>query len=245
MDENTVKDYYRAPDVVEHYALAVNRVGLWRSEEKIFQRVFQRDQSLLELGCGAGRIAIGLWELGYQRILGTDFAREMVEESRRIARVLEYGIPFQREDATALSFGDEVFDGAIFGFNGLMQIPGRANRQKALREINRVLVPGSWLVFTTHDRESHGGRAFWREQQDLWKGGPPEPGLQEFGDVAVEAPNGMLHFIHSPSIEEVTEDLARANLRLETHVLREQIANEPPEVREFADDCRFWVAQKP
>ncbi|MGF1483730.1 MAG: class I SAM-dependent methyltransferase [Opitutales bacterium] len=244
MDALTVKEYYRAADVVEHYALAVNRVGLWRSEELIFQRVFQTDQSILELGSGAGRIAIGLWELGYQRVMGTDFAREMVEEARRLSRALEYAIPFQYEDATELSFGDDTFDGAIFGFNGLMQIPGRVQRQQALREIYRVLVPGSWFVFTTHDRESHGKRSFWKEQQKLWAKGPPA-GLSEFGDLSIEAPNGKLHFIHSPTIEVVTEDIAGAGFRLDVHVLRAEIANEPPEVREFADDCRFWVVQKP
>ena len=32
-------------------------------------------------------------------------------------------------------FEDEIFDGAIFGFNGLMQIPKSARRERALRSL--------------------------------------------------------------------------------------------------------------
>jgi hypothetical protein len=28
-------------------------------------------------------------------------------------------------------------------------------------------------------------------------------------------------------------------------MMRSKLANEPLKVREFADDCRFWVAMKP
>ena len=77
----------------------------------------------------------------------------MVAEARRINETFEYGIFFHHGDATALDYEDETYDGAIFGFNGLMQIPGRENRRRAMREIFRVLVPGSWFVFTTHDRD--------------------------------------------------------------------------------------------
>ena len=123
MDADHVKAYYNQPGVVTDYAQAVSRIGLWRSEEKIFKRLFKPEQTLLELGCGTGRIAFGLWELGYKHLLGVDLARDMVEEARRINKVLEYGVSFRVGDATKLSYGDGEFDGAIFGFNGLMTIP--------------------------------------------------------------------------------------------------------------------------
>ena len=68
MDVEEVKAYFEDEGTVEHYARAAGRLGLWRSEEKIFTRLFRQEDSLLELGVGAGRIAIGLYELGYRNL---------------------------------------------------------------------------------------------------------------------------------------------------------------------------------
>jgi len=244
MEPDAVKAYYNQPEVVADYTKAVSRVGLWRSEEKIFLRLFKPDDVILELGCGTGRIACGLWELGYHRLLGVDIARDMVEEARRINRVLEYGISFRQGDATKLSFESGEFDGAIFGFNGLMTIPKRENRRKALSEIRRVTKPGAWFAFTTHNRVGEKYHDFWIEEEQRWKEGKQAPGLDELGDRLVESPHGLL-FIHIPIREEILADLAATGWRYETDVLRADIANESEEVRKFGDDCRFWVAQNP
>jgi ubiquinone/menaquinone biosynthesis C-methylase UbiE len=244
MDADTVKAYYNQPGVVGDYAHAVNRVGLWRSEEKIFTRLFRLENVLLELGCGAGRIACGLWELGFHNILGVDLARDMIEEARRINRVLEYGISFRVADATHLPFGDGEFDGAIFGFNGLMTIPLRENRRKALREIRRVTRPGGWFAFTTHDRASAKYADFWIAEEQRWRKGPPAPGLDEFGDRVVESPHG-LQFVHIPSREEVRADLDAAGWRYEVDATAAFLALENDAAREFAGDSRFWIAQNP
>ncbi len=244
MDADHVKAYYNQPGVVSDYAEAVSRVGLWRSEEKVLKRLFKPEQTLLELGCGTGRIAFGLWELGYQHILGVDVARDMVEEARRLNRVLEYGVSFRVGDATKLSFGDGEFDGAIFGFNGLMTIPRRENRRQALREIRRVVRAGGWLVFTTHNRVSEKFRDFWIAEEERWKEGTQMADLDEFGDRLLESPHG-LSFIHVPIREEILEDLAATGWCYEVDAARAELANEKDLVRVFGDDCRFWVAQKP
>ncbi len=244
MNADHVKAYYNQPGVVTDYAQAVSRIGLWRSEEKIFKRLFKPEQTLLELGCGTGRIAFGLWELGYKHLLGVDLARDMVEEARRINKVLEYGVSFRVGDATKLSYGDGEFDGAIFGFNGLMTIPRRENRRAALREIRRVLRPGAWFAFTTHDRVSEKYRAFWVAEEQRWKEGRQSPELNEFGDRLLESPHG-LSFIHIPTREEILEDLAVTGWRYEVDAARADLANEKDLVRVFGDDCRFWVAQNP
>ena len=66
MNSDLVRDYFNSDAAVAHYLEVSQELGLWASEEKIFSRIFQPDDSLLELGCGAGRIAIGLYELGYK-----------------------------------------------------------------------------------------------------------------------------------------------------------------------------------
>lgn len=243
-DSAAIKNYFESDQVVAHYANAAARLGLWLSEEKIFTRLFQPDDSILELGCGVGRIAIGLHELGYRHVLATDFSRAMIQRTRSLAKLLEYAIPTQVADATALDFEDGVFDGAIFGFNGLMQIPESGQRVQALREIHRVLRSGAWLTFTTHDRERSPHQNFWRAEQIRWAEGRQSSELEIFGDRAEKTADGM-HFMHVPTVGEMAALLEQTGFRLEASIMRSELANEPPEVKAFSDDCRFWVVRKP
>ena len=143
----TAKKYFEQPVVVEHYAQAANRVGLWASEEKIFTRLFKTEDSILELGCGAGRIALGLWELGYRHLLGIDYARAMISEARRINQVLEYGVAFQVGDATQIKFPDGSFEeGKVSLFVGYI-----AKKLQHIR--NGIIIEGDARMVSAADRE--------------------------------------------------------------------------------------------
>jgi SAM-dependent methyltransferase len=244
MSPETVQGHFRDPRAVAHYERAAANIGLWLSEERIFCQVFKPEEALLDLGCGAGRISIGLWELGYQRMIGVDFSREMIERARHLARLLEYGIAFRVGDATGLEFEEAAFDGVIFGFNGLMQIPGRERRRQAMAEVWRVTRPGGHFVFTTHDRASARYRKFWEEEAERWRNGKQDPRLVELGDRYYEAAIGCT-FMHIPTREEVLEDLAAAGWKWVQDLRRAEIAREPADVREFSDECRFWLACRP
>jgi ubiquinone/menaquinone biosynthesis C-methylase UbiE len=240
MDRETVLNYFDSDSVVDHYAQAAARLGLWESEEKIFTRVFQRGDSLLELGCGAGRIAFGLHELGYQNIMATDYSAEMIKRARHLCTLLEYNIPLRVCDATELEFEDNVFDGAIFGFNGLMQIPQAAQREQALSETFRVIRPGGWFVFTSHDRDRSPHRGFWMQEERRWQQAEQAAELDDFGDRTESTEDGA-HYMHVPSLQEMEVVLERVGFRIEATVM----AHESPEVEDFSDDCRFWAVQKP
>jgi SAM-dependent methyltransferase len=244
ISQEQIKDYYDDPDVVEQYRRALANIGLWRSEEIVLERVFAKSDRILELGTGTGRIAIGLAELGYEHVLGVELSRRMASEARRIARVMELSVYFRQGDATALDFEDNLFDGAIFGFNGLMQIPGRDNRLKALSEIHRVVRPGGALVFTTHDRHNPRHRNFWKSEKLRWNKGKQKPELLDYGDRWEKTEFGML-FIHIPTPEEIRQDLQSTGWKAEWDKLRSSIAIERPETLAFSDECRFWVARKP
>ena len=244
MDVKNVKAYFDSDGVVDDYAKASVELGLWASEEKIFTRLFAPDDSLLELGCGAGRIAFGLYELSYRNLLATDYARAMVGKTRDLAKRLDYTIHCRLADATRLDFEDEIFDGAIFGFNGLMQIPKSVQRERALNEVFRVLRPGAWFVFTTHDRDCSTCRDFWEAETLRWECGTEKPELEDFGDRTEPTDHG-LHFMHVPTASEMQLLLNKVGFHIEVSVMRSELGKESAEVESFSDDCRFWIVKKP
>lgn len=243
MDSAVVLEYFEAKGVVDHYAKAAAELGLWISEERILTRLFDPKDSLLELGTGAGRIAFGLYELGYRHVMATDYSKSMIKQAKALAKLLEYPIPMHVANATQLSYEDGVYDGVIFGFNGLMQIPGATNREQALVEIRRVIKTSGWFVFTSHDRERSSHQSFWTEESERWAHGEQRGDLDDFGDRAESTRDGI-HFMHVPTRSEMEAMLDRTGWRLEATVMRSELAQEPKAVEDFSDDCRFWVVQK-
>lgn len=243
MEIKTVRSYFNSDPVVAHYEAAAEKIGLWKSEEKIFQQIFKLEDSILELGCGVGRISFGLHELGYKHLLASDYAKNMIDRARALSKRMGYPIPFRVCDATDLEFEDAIFEGVIFGFNGLMQIPKESNRIKALKEIYRVLKKDGLFVFTTHLRSNARYQAYWAEQQVLWAKGEQKEHLDDFGDRYESTDMGDV-YIHVPdqtSLETLVQDIG---FQVEIVVPRSIIANEDANVREFSDDCAFWILRK-
>ena len=249
----TVRDDFNAINTVLHYTRAAHFIGLWKSEVALIERYFpEKTARLLEAGCGAGRVAVGLWHQGYRDITAFDFASELVEQAVNLAQEQGIaGITFLQADATDLSATPQSafsnphsgFDGALFMFNGLMQIPGRENRRRAMRELHRVCQPGAHFIFTTHDREDPADLKEWAKEAARWARGEQNPRLLEFGDRYFTDETGNT-FMHLPDRPEVLADLAATGW---THVhdrTRNELASETPKVRNFSDNCRFWVAQK-
>lgn len=243
MEKETVLGYFNSDLVVDHYESATERIGLWKSEEKIFQEIFNLEDSILELGCGVGRISFGLHELGYKHLLASDYAKNMIQRARALSKRMGYPVPFRVCDATDLEFEDSVFEGAIFGFNGLMQIPKESNRIKALKEIYRVLRKDGLFVFTSHLRSKAKHQKYWAEQEKLWAEGLQKESLDDFGDRFESTDMGDL-YIHVPeqaTLESIVQDIG---FKVEIVVPRSIIANENAIVREFSDDCVFWILRK-
>lgn len=246
----TVRADFNALPAVLHYTRAAHGLGLWASERMMIERWFpEPGAALLEAGCGAGRVTIGLWESGHQNITAFDFARELVDQAISLAAERNAtGIRFLVADATKLSASKPRlptnFAGALFMFNGLMQIPGRERRRRALEELARACAAEAPLLFTTHDRDhSPAERALWRLETLRWVRGDQDPRLVEFGDRYFEDEAGRT-FMHLPDRREILEDLAATGWRHEFDAMRGEIAPESKAVREFSDECRFWVARK-
>jgi len=246
----TVRADFNALPSIIHYTRAAHELGLWKSERILIERYFpNREAPLLEAGCGAGRVTIGLWQLGYHNLTAFDFAEELIDQARSLAAERNAdAVRFVVADATDLKtchlLDDKLFGGALFMFNGLMQIPGKENRRSALRELHRVCAGDAPLIFTTHDRDySETERELWRAETKRWVRGEQDPRLVEFGDRYFEDEAGRT-FMHLPDRREILEDLAAAGWRPTFDAMRTEVAQESRAVRAFSDECRFWVAHK-
>ena len=247
----TVRDDFNDPVAVIHYARAAHFMGLWASERLLIERHFtDLSTPLLEAGCGAGRATLGLWDAGYRNLTAFDFAEELLDQARTLAT--ERGaaaIRFHNADATALvkcpAIGDVTYGGALFFFNGLMQIPGREKRRAALRGLHRVCRPGAPLLITTHDRDQNQvERSLWRLEALRWERGEQDPRLLEFGDRYFEEEGTGRTFMHLPDRTEILEDFAATGWTHTFDALRKVVAKESRAVRDFSDECRFWVAHR-
>ena len=255
ISKETVHADFNDPLAVVHYARAAHFLGLWESERMLIARFFP-DQAvpLLEAGCGAGRVTLGLWALGYRHLAAFDFAEELLDQARSLATERDAGaIHFFHADATNFASAQQPafssppgsnFAGALFLFNGLMQIPGRENRRAALRELRAVCRPGARLLFTTHDRDdSPVERKLWQQEAERWARGEQDSRLVEFGDRYFENEAGRT-FMHLPDRAEILAELATAGWHHEFDAMRREIARESRAVLEFSDECRFWLARR-
>jgi SAM-dependent methyltransferase len=248
----TVRADFNALESVVHYSRAAERLGLWASERALIEKYFPDHRApLLEAGCGTGRVTLALAELGYAKITAFDFAEELLDQARQFAREKKFTrrIRFAHADATALSdapaLAQEKFAGVLFLFNGLMQIPGREHRRAALRGLHALAQPGAPLLFTTHDRDDEPGeRRHWARQAELWAQGKQDPALLEFGDRYFVDDDNYRVFMHLPDRTEILEDLAATGWAHEWDEMRRRIAAESRAVKDFSDECRFWLARK-
>ncbi|HEX8255139.1 MAG TPA: class I SAM-dependent methyltransferase [Thermoanaerobaculia bacterium] len=118
-----------------------------------------RGQATLDVGVGGGR-TVSLVRLLTDDYIAVDYVPAMVEECRRFYP----GLDVRVGDARRLTdFEDSRFGFVLFSFNGIDSIE-HEDREDVFREFRRVLKPGGWLVFSTHNMEGPSHRdAPWRE----------------------------------------------------------------------------------
>jgi ubiquinone/menaquinone biosynthesis C-methylase UbiE len=170
----------------------------------------------------------------------------MIKTAEKINKNEGLDIEFKQGDATDLEFENNSFAYALFSFNGLMQIPKRANRIKAMTEISRVLKPEGIFIFTTHDREANEEFfEFWQEEKKRWEVGEQDPRLYEFGDRIANSKHEKRNiFIHIPDRKEVLSCLEKSGFQHVEDFYREDQFKESKEVQEITSECRFWVVRK-
>jgi ubiquinone/menaquinone biosynthesis C-methylase UbiE len=244
IDTDFIRKSFTTEKTVSDYTRAVEEIGLWESEKMMINKYFNPKSRILDIGCGAGRTTIGLYRLGYHLVEGLDLSEAMIVQARRISKKLNYNITFRVGDATCLDYDDETFYAALFSFNGIMQIPGRENRIKALKEIKRILKSKGYFLFTTHDRDDKEYISLWKEEKKKWVLHLQDKCLHEFGDKVIKMEEREI-FLHFPTREEVILCLKKAGFVLIEALLRSELCEEPEEVKKLSTDCVLWLVQKP
>ena len=246
VDTEFIRKSFNTEKTVSDYTRAVKEIGLWESEKMMIKKYFNPKDQILDIGCGAGRTTIGFYELGYHLVEGLDLAEAMIVQARKISKELNYDIIFSVGDAACLDYNDETFEAALFSFNGIMQIPGKENRIKVLKEIKRILKPEGYFLFTTHDRVSNKEyESFWKEEKRRWALlHIQDKRLHEFGDKVIRMEERDI-FLHFPTREEVISSLEEAGFILIEGILRSELCEESEEVKKFSTNCVLWLIQKP
>lgn len=104
---------------------------------------------VLEVGCGAGLLSVGLARQGL-RVHGIDLVEAMVEQAREWAK--ESGtsdlFSFDVGDVYSLTFDDASFDLVI----AVGVLPWLEGAEQAIQEMVRVTKPGGYIILTTANR---------------------------------------------------------------------------------------------
>lgn len=112
---------------------ANRRASLFVESAKI-----NKEDIVLEIGCGTGLFTKKVHELTGATITATDISEDLLQIARQAFSKAEFVI----DDAMNLSFNDSKFD-VVFGSSVLHHL----EMEKALSEIFRVLKPGGRMVF--------------------------------------------------------------------------------------------------
>ena len=241
------KNQYNLDANIKRYSEAIEQVGLWNSEKIVFDKYIDKNDKILDLGCGAGRTTINLFKNGFTNIIGLDIADKLIDFAKDYSNNNNLDIDFVVGDATKLEYDANTFDVVIFSFNGIQCIPGLQNRRNVLKEVYRVLKPGGYFIFTAHDRHDPNSPEylpFWEKIENNWKNGINESGVECLGDLITTDPAGEEAFIHFSTIDEMKNFIKEQSFEIVEYNYSYDIAEENKITQEFAGDTVFWILRK-
>jgi len=151
-DDVTMAEYSDLENIKKY-----STVGLWNSEEILVDCYFERNSSVLDIGCGAGRTTIALARKGFY-VTGIDLIPSMIKVALKQAAQYEVTVKLIVMDASLLSFSNESFQNVLFSFNGFEHINGKEKRDRLIREVYRVLRPGGFFILTARSGFAFGKR---------------------------------------------------------------------------------------
>jgi SAM-dependent methyltransferase len=183
-DLNSQYEYWNTAGTQKSFAHPVNlrRVRQWVSDES----------TILDYGCGYGRILGELFNEGYENLIGLDFSPAMIAAARA-----EYPeIQFEVVESSTIPLPDASVDGVLL-FSVLTCIPTDEGQRALLKEVHRVLNRGGLLYISDLWLQT--------DERNLERYARDE---QKYGNYGVfDLPEGVTVRHHDPKwIETLTSD---------------------------------------
>ncbi|MCS7046684.1 MAG: class I SAM-dependent methyltransferase [Gemmataceae bacterium] len=150
-------DYLHDPSVARSYDSQVADTPLLHHDRAFVVKHCRRPGRFVDLGCGTGRIALAMAQLGH-RVLAVDLSAEMltiVGEKAAAAGVAIDRIQANLVELDALA--DASFDYAACLFGTLGMLVGTEPRRRFITQVRRLLRPGGVFVLHVHNRWFHLG----------------------------------------------------------------------------------------
>jgi len=119
---------------------------------------------ILDLGCGSGRNFVKI----NGTIYGVDFSENMLKFAKERAEKNEFKVELAKSEVFDLPFDGDFFDAAIF-VAVLHCIPDAKKREKALKELFRVLKPKAEAFISVWDKNQKRFKNKKKESFIPWK----------------------------------------------------------------------------
>jgi SAM-dependent methyltransferase len=208
-----VWDYTQSRDLARQYDSKLAGTPLLDFDLRFAERFFLTSGTLVDLGCGTGRLLLSFARRGCSA-LGIDLSAEMLKVAAEKARSAGIMVPLIRANLVELDcLTDGRFDYASCLFSTLGMISGRADRCKVLIHVRRILKPGGRFLLHVHNLWFHlgtraGRRWLLRDRFSALAGNPTA------GDYS--APQGVA--LHHFSRREILNDLRSSGFKILTTV---------------------------
>ncbi|MBW2964575.1 class I SAM-dependent methyltransferase [Candidatus Woesearchaeota archaeon] len=151
MRGSTVRSFYEQFDFERAISLPSPALkNLLDAEVEFLKRMIEPGRSVLEVGCGFGRLLIGICDR-CRIVAGIDFSRSLLDKARQQLSIFN-NTSLHEMDASSLSFSDESFRYTICMENTFGNMPGMELR--VLSEMKRVTKKGGMIILSVFSEKA-------------------------------------------------------------------------------------------
>lgn len=148
-----VKNLYSSERIInETKETQSYRNGLKIWEKDVVSRFFPEKVTILDIGCGTGREAFSLHDMGF-KVTAIDIADYRIETAKQLASASNRNIEFLLTNGLDLPFESNTFDIIIIWSQTFGLFYEEENKMHILKECNRVLKNSGILSFSGHEKE--------------------------------------------------------------------------------------------